>query len=210
MPGGLLNLVSYGNENLILTGNPSKTFFKCTYAKYTNFGLQKFRLDFDGQRSLREMQPSVLRFKIPRYGDLLMDTYLVMTLPTIWSTIIPPQNIPTNLQEVAGVGPPVQQDSSNVWSPYEFKWIKNLGTKMIKEVKFMVGSQIIQKFTGDYLHALVERDFDDVKKDLYYRMTGNIAEINDPANAHGRTNYYPNVWPTQSTNYGNLGTRTFY
>ena len=89
MPGGLLNLVSYGNENLILTGNPSKTFFKCTYAKYTNFGLQKFRLDFDGQRSLREMQPSVLRFKIPRYGDLLMDTYLVMTLPTIWSTIIP-------------------------------------------------------------------------------------------------------------------------
>lgn len=205
MPGGLLNLVSYGNENLILTGNPSKTFFKCTYAKYTNFGLQKFRLDFDGQRSLREMQPSVLRFKIPRYGDLLMDTYLVMTLPTIWSTIIPPQDIPTKLQEVAGVGPPVQQDSNNVWSPYEFKWIKNLGTKMIKEVKFMVGSQIIQKFTGDYLHALVERDFDDVKKDLYYRMTGNIAEINDPANAHGRTNYYPNVWPTQSKNYGNLG-----
>ena len=94
MPGGLLNLVSYGNENLILTGNPSKTFFKCAYAKYTNFGLQKFRLDFDGQRSLRETQPSVLRFKIPRYGDLLMDTYLVVTLPTIWSTILPPQNTP--------------------------------------------------------------------------------------------------------------------
>lgn len=26
MPGGLLNLVSYGNQNIILNGNPSKTF----------------------------------------------------------------------------------------------------------------------------------------------------------------------------------------
>ena len=28
MPGGLLNLVAYGNMNFILNGNPSKTFFK--------------------------------------------------------------------------------------------------------------------------------------------------------------------------------------
>ena len=63
---------------------------------------------------------------------------------------------------------------------------------MIKEVNLWLDHNNT-KFTGDYLHALVERDFDDVKKDLYYRMTGNIAEINDPANAHGRTNYYPNV-----------------
>ena len=53
MPGGLLNLVSYGNQNIILNGNPSKTFFKCVYSKYTNFGLQKFRVDFEGQRNLR-------------------------------------------------------------------------------------------------------------------------------------------------------------
>ena len=53
MPGGLLNIISVGNANLFLTGNPSKTFFKVTYSKYTNFGLQKFRLDFDGQRELR-------------------------------------------------------------------------------------------------------------------------------------------------------------
>ena len=28
MPGGLLNIISVGNANLILTGNPKKTFFK--------------------------------------------------------------------------------------------------------------------------------------------------------------------------------------
>ena len=42
MPGGLLNLVAYGNLNVIINGNPTKTFFKTKYAKYTNFGLQKF------------------------------------------------------------------------------------------------------------------------------------------------------------------------
>ena len=31
MPGGLLNLISEGNNNVILTGNPTKTFFNVTY-----------------------------------------------------------------------------------------------------------------------------------------------------------------------------------
>ena len=28
MPGGLLNIAAYGAENIILTGNPKKTYFK--------------------------------------------------------------------------------------------------------------------------------------------------------------------------------------
>ena len=53
MAGGLLNLKATGANNVILNGNPTKTFFKVTYAKYTNFGLQKFRIDYDGLRDLR-------------------------------------------------------------------------------------------------------------------------------------------------------------
>jgi len=91
MGGGLLNLISYGNQNIILSGNPSKTFFKCVYSKYTNFGLQKFRIDCEGSnRKLRETETSTFKFKVPRYADLLMDTYLVMDLPNIWSPILPP------------------------------------------------------------------------------------------------------------------------
>ena len=48
MPG-LLNIVAYGNQNVFLNDNPSKTF-KCVYAKYTNFGIQKFRVDYSGLR----------------------------------------------------------------------------------------------------------------------------------------------------------------
>ena len=50
MTGGLMNLVAYGNENLLFNGNPKKHFFKATYNKYTNFGLQHFRIDFEGTK----------------------------------------------------------------------------------------------------------------------------------------------------------------
>ena len=48
MAGGLLNLIAIGNQNIILNGNPTKSFFKTKYAKYTNFGLQKFLIDYNG------------------------------------------------------------------------------------------------------------------------------------------------------------------
>jgi hypothetical protein len=178
MPGGLLNIVSYGQQNIILNGNPSKTFFKCVYAKYTNFGLQKFRIDFNGQRSLRLTEDSKFTFKIPRYADLLMDTYLVVQLPTIWSPIFPPQ------------------DCSGKWVEYGYKWIKNLGSQMIKEVQISIGGQIIAQYSGQYLYNMVERDFPNDKKNLYYKMTGNVAELNDPANSNGNVNVYPNAYYT--------------
>lgn len=180
MTGGLLNIVSYGNQNVILNGNPKKTFFKATYAKYTNFGMQKFRIDFTGQRSLRLTTDSTFTFYVPRYADLLMDTYIVVTLPTIWSPIYPPD-------PACGV---------KDWAPYEFRWIENLGTQMIKEIRISVGGQTLQVLTGKYLLALVQRDFSGVKRALYDDMTGNTAELNDPGNSNGRINMYPNAYYT--------------
>ena len=54
MTGGLMNLVAYGSENLLFNGNPKKTFFNATYQKYTNFGLQRFRIDFNGTKILND------------------------------------------------------------------------------------------------------------------------------------------------------------
>ena len=187
MTGGLLNIKSYGNQNIILNGNPSKTMFKTTYAKYTNFGMQKFRLDYEGQRALRLNEPTSLSFKVPRHADLLMDTHLVVTLPHIWSPILPPNatSYPTDISNTGLRGQ---------WRPYDFKWIENLGSQMIKEVRFIVGGQIIQKFSGQYLYNLVERDFDETKKKQYYKMTGHVPELNDPANSGVRENVYPNAY----------------
>jgi hypothetical protein len=182
MPGGLMNLVSIGQQNIILNGNPSKTFFKTTYAHYTNFGLQKFRVDFEGSKTLRLSEESTFTFKIPRYADLLMDCYLSVALPSIWSPIIPPQ-ADSDVQE---------------WAPYEFKWIENLGAKMISKISITCGNYTLQEYSGDYLLAAVQRDFSTDKKELFDIMSGNTKELNDPANAGSRVNSYPNAYYTDA------------
>lgn len=181
MAGGILNLISTGNNNIILTGNPTKTFFKVTYSKYTNFGLQKFRIDYDGARDLRLTEPSVFSFKMPRYAELLMDTYLVINIPTIWSPIYNPCT-----------------QTGNMWASYDFRWIRELGTNMISEITITCGSQTIQKYSGEYLRAMVERDFSAEKKELFDKMTGNTVELYDPANAFTRENTYPSAYYTTS------------
>jgi hypothetical protein len=189
MAGGLLNLIAEGTHNIILTGEPTKTFFKVTYSKYTNFGLQKFRLDYDGMRELRTDTESTFKFKVKRLGDLLMDTYLVVNLPDIWSPYYHPEK----------VGDDYWKDTNGRWAPYDFKWIKNLGTHMIKEVEIRCGSLTLQKYTGEYLAAMVDRDFNTDKKNLFDKMSGNVNELNDPAFSQGRVNVYPGAFYTGSS-----------
>tara|TARA_Y100000816_G_scaffold158739_1_gene113397 strand:+ start:842 stop:2641 length:1800 start_codon:yes stop_codon:yes gene_type:complete len=160
MAGGLLNLIAYGNQNVIIHGDPQKTFFKVTYAKHTNFGLQKFRIDYSGLRYLQPTTETKLSFKIPRYGDLLMDTYLAVKMPTIWSPI-------------------VADGDSNIFT-YEFKWIPDLGTQMIKEITIYIGGQVIQHYTGDYLKCMIDRDYNTERKEVFNRMSGNIPEMYAP------------------------------
>ena len=185
MAGGLLNLTAYGNENVILNGNPKKTFFKAVYKKHTNFGLQRFRVDYKGSRILNYNTPTVLDFKIPRYAEMLYDTYVCVTLPDIWS---PFQEFNPSLQ-VGG----------NRMRPYQFRWIEELGTNMIREVEVYSGPIILSKFSGEYLNCLKERDFSNSKKDLWNRMTGNISELNNPAFSGYRVNVYPNAMYVDET-----------
>ena len=203
MAGGLLNLVSSGNQAVFLTGNPTKTFFKSTYKQYTNFGLQKFRIDFNGQRSLRLTEESVFKFTVPRYADLLMDTFFCITLPHIWS----PLRNGAGREAWCGVG----ELPSDV-HPYEFKWINDIGSQLIKNVRFSCGGQLIQEFSGQYLSSLVQRDFSEAKKQLYNKMTGNIPELYDPrrpiAGPEGGVQLfeYPNAVPSgESATYDQVG-----
>ena len=179
-----MQLVSEGQQNIILNGNPSKTFFKTTYYKYTNFGLQKFRVDFEGAKTLRLNEESTFTFKVPRYADLLMDCYLSVELPNIWSPIMPPiEDSPDTLYS-----------NSGRWIPYEFKWIENIGAQMISRITITCGNQTLQDFSGAYLLAAVQRDFSTEKKALFDRMTGNVPELNDPGNSGTRVNSYPNAY----------------
>jgi hypothetical protein len=74
-----------------------------------------------------------------------------------------------------------------------------LGALMVQEVEILCGSYVLQRYTGKYLAAMVERDFTETKKGLFDTMTGNGAELNDPANWSARVRsypYLPNTYPT--------------
>lgn len=185
--GGLMQLASAGQQNIILNGNPQKSFFSHTYKQYTNFGMQKFRVDFEGSKTLRLSEESTFTFKIPRYADLLMDCYVSVALPNIWSPILPPQQI-TDQSISQGLG------NIEQWAPYEFKWIENIGAKMISKISITCGNYTLQEYSGDYLLASVQRDYNAIKRDLFDKMIGNVPELTDPANANSRINTYPNAY----------------
>jgi len=188
MAGGLLNLVSEGQQNIILQSNPSKTFWKATYKKYTNFGKQTFRLDYEGTPILNLTTESTFMFKVKRYADLLMDCYISINLPNIWSPIVPPQTY-------------INPDGSTgytTWAPYEFQWIENLGAQIIDRITITCGNQKLQEYSGKYILSSAQRDFSGQKLALFDEMIGNIPELNDPANAGARVNAYPNAFYTNS------------
>lgn len=178
MAGGLLNLVSHGQESILLYGNPQKTFFNVTYKKISNFGIQKFRIDYEGSRELRVNEETTMTFKIPRYAELLKDTYVVMNIPDIWSPLY--YN-------------PDGNDGDGEWVETGFKWIEELGTSMIQDVEITSGGQLLAKYSGEYFSCVHQRDTSGSKKKLWDRMTGNIKELYDPANSYSRVNTYPSV-----------------
>jgi hypothetical protein len=188
MPGGLMQLVSVGQQNVILNGNPQKSFWKATYKKYTNYGLQKFRIDYEGTPSLNLTTESTFVFKIKRYSDLLMDCYISIDLPNIWSPIMPPQAVE-------------QPDGTTIytdWAPYDFQWIDNIGAQIISGISINCGNQQLQQYTGKYILASAQRDFSSQKLALFNEMIGQTAQLNDPANYGARVNAYPNAYYTTS------------
>ena len=170
-----MNLTAVGNENIILNGNPKKTFFKATYNKFTNFGMQKFRIDFEGNRVLNYNTPTILDFKIPRYADMLYETFICVTLPDIYSP----------LKYVN------EKIDGNQVLPFEFKWIREIGAYMIREIEIHSGGVSLARYSGEYLSCLKDRDYTAEKKALWDKMIGNVPELHSPDNCNGRINVYP-------------------
>ena len=79
MPGGLIQIVAYGAQDLYLTGIPEITFFKFIYKRYTNFSIDFIDLDFDGDKNFGQE----ISCSIPKDGDLINNMILKITLPEV-------------------------------------------------------------------------------------------------------------------------------
>jgi hypothetical protein len=77
MAGGLIQIVSYGSQDLYLTGTPEITFFKVVYRRHTNFATESIQVPFDDPVGFGKKAS----LTVPRVGDLIHKTYLEIILP---------------------------------------------------------------------------------------------------------------------------------
>jgi len=183
MPGGLLQLVCYGNENIVLNGQPQTTWFYKTFQRYTHFSQEPIQIPLDGPNQLTMDAPVLLKAKIPRQGDLLSDLVLRVPLPDIFSKAY------------------ISQDLSGNYvldRAYEFQWVRQIGVRMIDTVTVTVGGSKIQEFNSDWISARALLDMDNTTYAKWRTMVGDVAECFDPANGvyadtSTGVSLYPNV-----------------
>ena len=147
MPGGLLQLVSYGSQNIFLNGNPSISFFKKIYKTYTNFSSESMRINFN-KIACHFNDSTHLIATIKRNGDLLNDIYFTFTLPER-------KKIDNEI----------------------FNYVENIGEAFIDEYYVNIGGNTIDKQYGEWLHIWSELSIESSKRYGYEKMIGNIPEV---------------------------------
>jgi hypothetical protein len=181
--GGLISLVSYGAQNILLSGNPQMTYFYKTFRRYSHFSLENITTALEGPNELSFDSPIKLRTKIQRNGDLLSDMYFTCRIPDIFSKYVQPTPQRT--------------------AQFQFQWVRYIGAALIQNAAFFVGGQKIQEFDGTYLmtKALADYDMDTFEK--WRILIGDTNENTDPSKGiyAGGTNAtgYPSVFRDPTT-----------
>ena len=150
MTAGKIILSFKGKNNNYLCGNPSVDFWKISYQRYTNFSMQSIEIDCEDKINPLEDKPTIYRFKIHRYADLVNYIYLTIDLPTIFS------------------------DSE------EFKWVDNLGCSLLNYARLYHDSTLIEEIDGKYIYVFNELYNKSNDKKYFNKLTGNISQLNDP------------------------------
>ena len=186
MPGGLMQLVGVGAQNELVNGNPSMTHFRAVYRRHTNFAMESIRMTFSSSNlEFSTTGTRNLSCRIDRYAQLLHDTYLVLTLPDIWS----PLKAVTTLPD--GYGAPGAIAGSAIG--YEFQWIQNIGYNLIDHVDLVMNGQVIQTLRGEWLKLYSYLTHDRNKRLVVDQMIGNVPDLYDPANTYDRQGQYPHA-----------------
>ena len=79
MGGGLMQLVSYGAQDIYISGNPQITFWKILYKRHTNFAVESIEVTFNGQADFNKRVTAVIN----RNADLMYKTYVQVVLPQV-------------------------------------------------------------------------------------------------------------------------------
>jgi|TARA_Y100000389_G_scaffold105527_1_gene102419 hypothetical protein len=155
MPGGLIQLVAYGSQNVYLNGNPSVSFFKKVYKTHTNFSAESMKVVFN-KNEINYNQSTILIAKIARNADLVQEVYFSFKIPDI------------------------KKKNNNANERENFQFVKYLGEVMIENYKIYIGGTLMDTQYGEWLHIWNELSIESSKKYGYDKLIGNIPELYMP------------------------------
>lgn len=148
MGGGLLQLVSYGAQDIYISGNPQITFWKVLYKRHTNFAMESIEVTFNGQADFNKRVTAVIN----RNADLMYRTYVQVVLPAV--------------DLVAG--------STNL---NRFRWLSYIGHRLIKVVELEIGGQRIDRQYGDWMQIWTQLTQDAGTTEALDDMIGNSHDL---------------------------------
>jgi hypothetical protein len=122
MGGGLIQLVSKGQSDTYITGNPQFSYFKSVYRRHTNFSIESIQQSFKNTG-----QGTKIISTISREGDLLCNMWLDVKL---------------DRGNASSTG--------NETGRY-VNWTNNTGHALIKECEIEIGGKTIEKHTSQWL-----------------------------------------------------------
>ena len=138
MGGGLMQLVSYGAQDIYISGNPQITFWKVLYKRHTNFAVEAIEVTFNGQADFNKRVTAVIN----RNADLMYKTYVQVVLPQIDLTL---GSTKTFTGGTATSG---------------FRWLNYIGHRLIKQVEVEIGGQRIDRQYGDWMQIWTQLSTD--------------------------------------------------
>ena len=145
MPGGLMQLVAYGAQDVYLTGNPKVTFFQAIYKRHTNFAMEVIQQTINGTAANGQR----LSVTVARNGDLVGYMY---------AQLIPIQGTTE--------GTTLYLTSNNVAA--DGCW---LAERAFNSLELTIGGQRIDKHFQNWWRVYSELNLSDENKVQYNKMT---------------------------------------
>lgn len=150
MPGGLMQIVAYGAQDVLLTGNPEITFFKISYRKHTNFAVESIEQYFNNAANFNRKAPC----EISRNGDAITQVFLKSVLPEVRYT-----------------------GEFNRFGHVQFAWGRRPGYTIVDEIELEIGASQIDKHYGNWLNMWYELTRVVGKDYGHAKMIGDVPEL---------------------------------
>jgi hypothetical protein len=148
MGGGLLQLVSYGAQDIYISGNPQITFWKVLYKRHTNFAMESIEVTFNGQADFNKRVTAIIN----RNADLMYRTYVQVVLPAV---------------DLVAVATQINR----------FRWLNYIGHRLIKTVELEIGGQRIDRQYGDWMQIWTQLSQDPGTIAALDDMIGNTHDL---------------------------------